>query len=100
MQASSFLSSPHRRTLAVLIAACVAAAAVPALAAEPAAFASATGQFMQALEGRDDAVEPAIDEFGKLSQAEPQDPVLRAYTGAATALRARVALMPWKKMNA
>lgn len=85
----------------VLGAACIALLlSAPARAAEPAAFAQAITPFMQALEGRDDAIDPAIEQLTRLSRAEPQDPVLRAYAGAATALRARVVLLPWSKMTA
>lgn len=49
---------------------------------------------------RDDAgIEASIEQFSKLLAAEPGNPLLMAYTGAATALRARAALQPWKKMS-
>lgn len=49
---------------------------------------------------RDDAgVEAALEQFSKLLAAEPGNPLLMVYTGAATALRARAALLPWKKMS-
>jgi hypothetical protein len=35
----------------------------------------------------------------KLSQEKPANPVLRAYAGAATAMRASTTLLPWKKLN-
>lgn len=91
----------RRPALALLAATCLALAVTgPARAADAAAFAGATNHFFLAIDGKDDAVEPAIEQLSKLSQAEPQDPVLRAYAGAATTLRARTALAPWNKMSA
>ncbi|MFH7042912.1 hypothetical protein ABT392_11390 [Paucibacter sp. JuS9] len=49
---------------------------------------------------RDDAgIEASVEQFTKLLAAEPGSPLLMAYTGAATTLRARAAMMPWKKMS-
>jgi tetratricopeptide (TPR) repeat protein len=62
-------------------------------------FQAAFQQFQQALRGDDAAVDQAADAFGRLLQAEPADPVLLAYAGAATAMKARSALLPWKKMG-
>ncbi|MBI5257555.1 MAG: hypothetical protein HY855_13725 [Burkholderiales bacterium] len=66
---------------------------------DPTAFASATATFLRAAEGVDDAVEPAATQLAQLSQADPQDPVLRAYAGAAAAMRARTAWLPWRKLS-
>ena len=85
----------------LMLAAALSTPALPALAAtDAAAFATAMAEFTRALDGADAAVDPAAEQLIKLSQAEPQDPVLRAYAGAATSLRARTMLLPWKKMNA
>jgi hypothetical protein len=62
-------------------------------------FTAAFQQFQQALKGDDGAVDKAAEQFNSLLQAEPTDPVLLAYAGAATSLKARSALMPWKKMG-
>ena len=62
-------------------------------------FEAAFRQFQQALQGSDSAADEAADRFAELAQAEPGDPVLLAYAGAATALKARAALLPWKKMG-
>lgn len=62
-------------------------------------FQAAFQQFQQGLKGDDAAAEQAAESFGRLVQAEPTDPVLLAYAGAAHAMKARSALMPWKKMG-
>ncbi|MEW6707099.1 MAG: hypothetical protein AB1430_19805 [Pseudomonadota bacterium] len=62
-------------------------------------FQAAFAQFQHALEGDDDATEQAAEAFGRLAQAEPADPVLQAYAGAAVAMKARSTLLPWKKMG-
>lgn len=97
-------TQPARLMLsALLLSAALAGAtlAPPAhAAADAAAFSAATGEFIKAVDGNDSAVEAAAQQLGKLSQAEPQDPVLRAYAGAATAMKARTTLLPWKKMGA
>lgn len=85
----------------LLLSAVLFAPAAPALAAtDPAAFNSAITEFLRAVDGADNAVEPAAEQLAKLSQAEPTDPVLRAYAGAAAAMRARTTMLPWKKMSA
>lgn len=61
-------------------------------------FSAAFQQFQIAQ--RDDAgIEASVEQFSKLLAAEPGHPLLMAYTGAATTLRARAAMMPWKKMS-
>ncbi len=95
---------PARRLLSTLLLSAAllgTTLASPAqAAADPGAFNAATGEFLKAVDGNDGAVDAAADQLVKLSQAEPQDPVLRAYAGAATALKARTTLLPWKKMGA
>ena len=61
-------------------------------------FDAAFRQFQQALAGDDGAAERAAEQFAGLVRAEPGDPLLLAYDGAATSLQARGALLPWKKM--
>lgn len=69
-----------------------------AQAATEAQFDSAFQQFQIAQ--RDNAgIEASVEQFSKLLTAEPGNPLLMAYTGAATALRARAAMLPWKKMS-
>lgn len=89
------------RTAALLLAAAALLAPVaPALAAgSDAAVAAALAEFQRALGGQQAAIEPAAEQFAKLSQDEPGNPVLRAYAGAAAAMRASTTLLPWKKLN-
>ncbi|MBI3154281.1 MAG: hypothetical protein HYZ20_02635 [Burkholderiales bacterium] len=77
----------------------IAAAPVPATAADAPTFAAAMTTFDRALGGDEAAIESAAERLSGLSAAEPADPVLRAYAGAATALRARTTLWPWRKMS-
>lgn len=83
---------------ALLIGAAILVQPLPGSAADPAAYLAAFTEFERAAGGADAAVEPAADRFGRLAQAEPADPVLRAYAGAATSMRARSTVLPWKKM--
>ena len=102
------LNSPNRR--AVLRVATVAAisaagatwmalAAKPACAADAAGFEAAFAAFQRAAAGDEGAIDPAVKQFASLAEADPADPVLLAYSGAATALQARAAMLPWKKMS-
>lgn len=68
-------------------------------AAPEAAFESAFAQFNQASAGDSSAVDKAADAFNALLQAEPGSPVLMAYAGAATAMKARTTALPWKKIG-
>jgi tetratricopeptide (TPR) repeat protein len=87
-----------RRHGVALFAALALQAGAHAAVSEP-QFLSAFQQFQQALQGDDGAAEQAADAFGRLVQADPADPVLLAYAGAAQAMKARAALLPWKKMG-
>lgn len=93
---------PIRRStlafVAVVLAACVSSGIVCA-AAPDAAFQTAFQHFIVASNGDNSAVEPAADEFAALLKAEPTNPVLMAYAGAADAMRARTTVLPWKKMS-
>ena len=96
----SILPTVQRRVLVfavVVLASCVATGI--AIAAPDAAFDSAFRHFIVASGGDKSAVEPAADEFEALLKAEPANPVLMAYAGAAGAMRAGTTLMPWKKMG-
>ena len=80
-------------------AAWLALAVQPACAAVDAAgFDAAFAQFQRAAAGDDQAIDGATRAFATLVTAEPADPVLLAYAGAATALQARAAVLPWKKL--
>lgn len=68
-------------------------------AAPEAAFQSAFMHFNQASAGDSAAIDKAADEFSALLEAEPTSPVLMAYAGAATAMKARNTTLPWKKMG-
>ena len=77
-----------------------ASAPVAATAAASAAdFAQAAATFGRARDGDDAVVAPALAQFTALLQAQPDDPLLLAYAGAATAMQARATWMPWKKLG-
>lgn len=75
--------------------------APPAALAAPdaAAFAAAMAEFGRAAGGQEAAIESAASQLTQLADAEPTDPVLRAYAGAATSMRATTTMLPWKKMS-
>ena len=68
-------------------------------AAPDAAFQSAFAHFSSASAGDKALIEQAADEFDALLKAEPANPVLMAYAGASTAMKAGTTLAPWKKMG-
>lgn len=82
--------------LAVMLCAGLAGAA---MAATPAQFDAAFVQFQQARGGNEAAVLRSAEAFEGLLKAEPINPVLMAYAGATTAMRANTTWMPWKKMT-
>jgi hypothetical protein len=89
----------QRRVLAfvaIVLASCVASVAI---AASDTTFESAFRHFIGASNGDKSATEPAADEFEALRKAEPANPVLMAYAGATTAMRAGTTALPWKKMG-
>lgn len=61
--------------------------------------AAAFERFDQAGPANPAAVDEAADRFGRLSAARPADPVLRAYAGATTSMRAVTTMLPWRKMT-
>lgn len=69
-----------------------------AWAVTPAQFRDAYQQFAQATSGHSAAIEPAAQAFVALVQREPANPVLHAYAGSATALKATTTVLPWKKL--
>jgi hypothetical protein len=80
-------------------AAWLAVAAPTVCAAEAGGFEAAFAHFQRAVNGDEAAIDAAAQQFGALSAADPADPVLLAYVGASTALRARATMLPWKKMS-
>lgn len=85
------------RRLAAAVA--VLALTSSAWALPEAQFLHAYEQFMQAAKGNESAIDKSADAFAALLKAEPGNPVLMAYAGAATALRATTTMLPWKKMG-
>jgi hypothetical protein len=84
-------------TVALSLSSAVWIAAVQA--ADPAMFSVAFAEFQRANGGDESAIEPAAERLTALATAEPGNPVLLAYSGAATAMRARTTRLPWKKMS-
>jgi hypothetical protein len=68
-------------------------------APDAALYATARARFQPALDGDASAIEPAAEQLKAMSDAEPTDPVLRAYAGAATSMKARTTVLPWRKMS-
>jgi hypothetical protein len=68
-------------------------------AAPDAQFQPAFEQFQQANKGSDGAIEKSVEAFGALLKSEPTSPLLMAYLGAATAMKANTTWLPWKKMS-
>jgi len=87
--------------------ACVAGALVASVAAPTseawavpeAQFQPAFRLFMQAGNGDLSALDKAADAFATLLKAEPANPVLLAYSGAAISMKATTTWLPWKKMG-
>jgi hypothetical protein len=90
-----------RRILAAALALGLAGAFATrsAQAAPDAAFQSAFQHFASASAGDSAEVNPAADAFEALLKAEPANPVLMAYAGASTSLKASTTLLPMKKMS-
>lgn len=90
----SLLALPLLATLALSGVAVSARAAVDA-----AQFEQAVDRLQQAAPGQSDAIDDTLQRFQRLHAADPADPVLRAYLGAATSMRATTTWMPWKKIQ-
>ena len=73
--------------------------AMPLHAMPDAQFVPAFNQFIQASQGDDRAIEPAASTFAALLKTEPANPVLMAYAGASTSLKATATWLPWKKLS-
>jgi hypothetical protein len=89
--------SRHIRHIA--LAASLACLGTAALAAPEAQFQPAFKHFIQASSGDTAAIEQAADAFADLLKSEPTNPVLMAYAGSATAMKAATTMLPWKKMS-
>jgi hypothetical protein len=90
------LSQQVARRLVSFVA--VLTLASSALAASPAQFDSAFAQFAQARTGNENAIGQSASSFDALLKAEPINPVLMAYAGATTSMKANTTWLPWKKM--
>jgi hypothetical protein len=75
----------------------------PVLAATPTqdtAFEAAFQAFQRASASGDETLnQQAFDGFSALLHSQPADPVLMAYTGAATSMKAKFTMLPWRKMS-
>ena len=73
---------------------------VGAVQATPdAQFDPAFAQFQQASKGSESAIEKSAEAFVALLKSEPTNPVLMAYAGASTSMKATTTMLPWKKMS-
>ena len=98
---ASFSSKTVCASTAAMVSACVLSAALwsPAVQAMPdAQFQPAQAVFLKAADGDKSAVEGAADAFAALLKAEPANPVLMVYSGAATSMKATTTFLPWKMM--
>ncbi|HEY4067432.1 MAG TPA: hypothetical protein VGM74_11085 [Burkholderiaceae bacterium] len=100
---NTLLPAPRRDLLVVIVMlaallaggiACASPAGVPDAAFEP-----AFKHFIAASSGDTAEIDPAADQFDALLKTDPANPVLMAYAGASTAMRARTTMLPWKKMH-
>jgi hypothetical protein len=90
----------HRNFVTASVAMLALAAFIATAHAAPqAAFQSAFEQFGSASAGDTSMVDKAADAFDALLKAEPANPVLVAYAGASTAMKAGTTMAPWKKMG-
>ena len=62
-------------------------------------FQAAFQTFQAAQKGDEAAVDKAAEQFNELLKADPGQPMLMAYAGAATAMKAKSTMLPWKKMG-
>lgn len=90
--------SRHIRHIA-LAASLVALSSTAAWAAPEAQFQTAFKHFIQASSGDSAAIEQAAEAFSSLLKDEPANPVLMAYAGSATSMKATTTMLPWKKMT-
>lgn len=88
--------SRHIRHIA--LAASLVCLSATAMAAPEAQFQTAFKHFIQASQGDSAAIEQAADAFAGLLLSEPTNPVVMAYAGSATSMKAATTMLPWKKM--
>ena len=88
----------HAAVIAVMTLATLAAIG-NARAAGDASFEVAYQHFRSATNGDGAALGKAGDEFDALLESEPTNPVLMAYAGATTAMKAGAAVLPWNKLS-
>lgn len=96
--ATSFSFLPRRGVLLVALAFSLGVGAAHA-AVTDAQFQAAFQTFQAAQNGDSAALDGSADQFNELLKAEPGQPMLMVYAGAATALKARSTLLPWKKIG-
>lgn len=96
---SSHVSRRHASRMLALLGASLLVPSQPALAAGEADFLGAARDLDAAQAGDTAALQRAADAFEALQRTEPTNPVLMAYTGATTAMKASTTLLPWKKMG-
>lgn len=92
-------TTPTRRLFVTLVTAVAAVLSFAVQATPEGAFEEAAALFMKANGGDSAAIDKAAEAFEALLKAEPADPLLMAYTGAATAMKSRSTMLPWKKMG-
>ena len=91
------LTPQFARQLLAFSAAAWLAGAVHAM--PDAQFDPAFAQFQQASKGSESAIEKSAEAFVALLKSEPTNPVLMAYAGASTSMKATTTMLPWKKMS-
>ena len=86
------------RSVATALLNLALASAMPAHAVPDAQFRPAQAVFLKAADGDKSAVDGAAAAFASLLKAEPANPVLLAYSGAATSMKATTTWLPWKML--
>ena len=93
------LSRLTRHVGQIALAASLVCLGAAAFAVPEAQFQPAFQQFIQASAGDTGAIDQAAEAFSGLLKSEPTNPVLLAYTGSVTAMKAGTTMLPWKKMG-
>jgi hypothetical protein len=88
-----------RRARQLVVSAAILGLASATVAAPEPQFQAAFQQFVQANAGDSSAIAHAAEAFSGLVKNEPSNPVLLAYAGASTAMRATTTWLPWKKLS-
>ncbi|MBK9440352.1 MAG: hypothetical protein IPN53_03180 [Comamonadaceae bacterium] len=91
-------SIPKRTTRRLVLAGALLLAGA-SWAAPADKFDKAFAVFQQAAAGQESAIQPSTEAFEALLKVEPTNPVLLAYVGAATSMKANTTWFPWKKMT-